>query len=86
MFIVEYTGQMEELTRLQASRKGFKSHVTRLYNKVEELIDNEVDEYSVALLTKTMEQLRSKGDKLNKIDEQIVTLINDPENTLWPGW
>ena len=79
MFIVEYTGQMEELTRLQASRKGFKSHVTRLYNKVDELIDNEVDEYSVALLTKTMEQLRSKGDKLNKIDEQIVTLINDPE-------
>ena len=70
---------MEELTRLQASCKGFKSHVTRLYNKVDELIDNEVDEYSVALLTKTMEQLRSKGDKLNKIDEQIVTLINDPE-------
>ena len=55
MFIVEYTGQMEELTRLQASRKGFKSHMTRLYNKVDELIDNEVDEYSVALLTKTME-------------------------------
>ena len=69
---------MEQLDRLQASRKGFKSHVTRLYNKVDELIYNEVDDYSVALLIKAMEQLKSKGDKLNKIDEQITTLIDDP--------
>ena len=45
---------------------------------MDELIDNEVDDYSVALLTKAMDQLKSKGDKLNKIDEQIATLINDP--------
>ena len=69
---------MEQLDRLQTSRKGFKSHVTRLYNKVDELIYKEVDDYSVALLIKAMEQLKSKGDKLNKIDEQIATLIDDP--------
>ena len=77
---------MEQLDRLQASRKGFKSHVTRLYNKVDELMSKEEDEYSVALLTKAMEQLKSKGDKLNKIDEQIATLINDPmhwKNMYW---
>ena len=68
---------MEQLDRLQASRKGFKSHVTQLY-KVDELIYKEVDNYSVALLIKAMEQLKSKGDQLNKIDEQIATLIDDP--------
>ena len=36
-------------------------------------MSKEVDEYSVAILTKAMEQLKSKGDKLNKIDEQIAT-------------
>ena len=45
---------------------------------MDELIDKEVDEYSVALLIKAMEQLQSKGDKLNKINEQITTLIDDP--------
>lgn len=45
---------------------------------MDELIDKEVDKYSIALLTKTLEQLQSKGDKLNIVDEQIVTLVNDP--------
>ena len=69
---------MEDLTCLQASRKGFISHVTRIYNKVDKSINKEVDEYSVALLIKAMEQLQSKGNKLNKIDEQITTLFDDP--------
>ena len=68
---------MEELAHLQASHKGFKSYITQLQNKVDDLIDKEVDEYLVILLTKAMEQLKGKGDKLNKIDEQIMTLIND---------
>jgi len=69
---------MEQLTRLHASRKGFKSQVTRLYNKVDELMEKEVDKYSITLLTKAIEQLTDKGDKLDKINEQIVTLIDDP--------
>ena len=52
--------------------------MTRICNKVDELIDKEVDEYSVALLIKAMEQFQSKGDKLNEINEQITTLIDDP--------
>ncbi|XP_065909781.1 uncharacterized protein [Dysidea avara] len=70
---------MEQLSRHQASRKGLKSHVTRLYNKIDDLVDKEVDEYSIALLTKAMEQLQDKCDKLNKIDEQIITLIDEPQ-------
>ena len=70
---------MEQLTRYQASRKGLKSHVTRIYNKIDSLIEQEADDYSIPLLTKAMEQLQNKADKLNKIDEQITSLINDPQ-------
>ena len=38
-----------------------------------------MDEYSIALLTKAMEQLQDKCDKLNKIDEHIITLIDEPQ-------
>jgi len=69
---------MEQLPRLQASRKGFKSHVTRLYHKVDGLMEKEVDEYSITLLTKAIEQLTNKGDKLDEINEQIITLTDDP--------
>ena len=69
---------MEQLARHHASRKGLKSHVTRLYNKIDALIDSEIDDYSIALLSKAMDQLKDKGDKLDKIDEEIVSLINDP--------
>jgi len=69
---------MEQLTRLQASRKGLKSHVTRIYNKIDNLIEQEADDYSIPLLTKAMEQLLDKADKLYKIHDQITSLINDP--------
>ena len=69
---------MEQLTYLQASRKGLKSHVTRIYNKIDSLIEQEADDYSIPLLTKAMEQLQDNANKLYKIDEQITSLINDP--------
>jgi len=47
-------------------------------SSIDDLIEKEVDSYSIALLSKAMEQLKDKRNKLNKIDEQIVTLINDP--------
>ena len=47
---------MEELARLQASRSGFKGHVTRLYTKINKLLSEEVNDYSVTSLTTAMEQ------------------------------
>ena len=37
-----------------------------------------INEYSITLLTKAIEQLTDKGDKLDKINEQIIALIDDP--------
>ena len=51
--------------------------MTRLYNKVDKLMEKAVDEHSITLLTKANEQLTDKGDKLDKIDEQIIALIDD---------
>ena len=42
---------MEDLARLQAYRSEFKGHVTRLYGKINELLGEEVDDYSVTSLT-----------------------------------
>ena len=69
---------MEELTHLQASRKGVRLHVTRLYNKIDGLLDGETDEYSI-ILTNIIAHLNTKKDKLAQIDEQIAPLIGDPK-------
>jgi len=66
---------MEQLPHLQVSRKGFQSHVTRLYNNVDKLMDNDDDEYCYQ---RPLSQLTDKQAKLEKTDKQIATLISDP--------
>ena len=63
---------MEEQTHLQASRSGYKGHVTRLFNKIDELIDGEFDEYTTTSLTNAVEQFTRKMEKLSQIDEQLL--------------
>ncbi|XP_065886666.1 uncharacterized protein [Dysidea avara] len=70
---------MEDLTHLQASRKAYKSHVTRLYNKIDDLFDSETDDYTITTLTTAVEQLSSKQTKIAELDERITTLIKEPE-------
>ena len=48
---------MEELTRLQASRKGYRSHVTRSFNKVEETIIKDANEFSITYVKTAVDQL-----------------------------
>ena len=42
-------------------------------------MEKDVDEYCIALLSKAIEQLTDKQDKLEKTDKQIATLISDPQ-------
>ena len=67
----------EEITRLQASRKAFKGHVTRLHNKIDELMAEDFDDYTIASLTATIEQIKKKGERITQMDEKIATLISD---------
>ena len=71
---------MEELTRLQASRKGYKSHVTRINNKIDELLFNECDEFTIASLTTAVEQLNRKKETLSQIDTRITELTESPDD------
>jgi len=56
--------------------------MTCLYNKMDELMEKEVDKYSITLLTKAIEQPMGKGGKLDKIYQQIATLIIDDTHEL----
>ena len=59
---------MEEQTRLQASRSGYKGHMTRLFNKIDELVS---DDYTTTSLSNAIEQLTKKLEKITKIDVRI---------------
>ena len=69
----------EDLTRLQASRKAYKSHVTRLFHKVDDSLGTEVDDYTITTLRTAIEQLNGKKAKITELDQRIATLITDPE-------
>ena len=72
--------RMEELAQLQASRKGYKSHVTWLYNKVNEILSSELNEFSITSLTTAIEQLNKKKETLSQIDRRVTELIESPED------
>ena len=46
--------------------------MTRLFNKIDELIDGKFDEYTTTSLTNAVEQLTRKMEKLSQIDEQLL--------------
>ena len=71
---------MEELTRLEAFRKGYKSHVTCAFNRVAKTFNQEsLDELSAAHLPIAIDQLTNKLETLKQIDDRIAGLIEDPE-------
>ena len=69
----------EDLTRLQASRKAYKSHVTRLFHKIDSSLDTEVDDYTITTLRTAIEQLNSKKTKITELDVRIAAVITDSE-------
>ena len=71
---------MAELTRFQASRKAFQSHVMRLYNKINYTMENDVDEYSIVSLITSIQQLQAKKETLAQLDKQIEKLIRSEED------
>ena len=70
---------MEELTRLQASRKGYCSHVTRIFNKADETIAKDADEFSVTYLRTAVDQLQKKKELIQRIDTRIAEFIETPD-------
>ena len=68
---------MEELTRLQASCKAVKGHITRLHYKMDELLTGDFDDYTISSLTTAIEQIKKKGDRIAQMDERIAVLTDN---------
>ena len=68
---------MEELQRKKASRKAYRSHLTRLLRKVDAILDSDTrpTEAQIATLTSSIEQLTERGTLLRELDNQIAATI-----------
>ena len=72
----------EEIARLQASRRGHKSHLKKVLNKANELLKVEpskADEIALTTLKTTLEQLTRKQQLVRELDEKISAKITDPK-------
>ena len=69
----------DDLTRLRASWKAYKSHVTRLYHKIDDTLNTDVDNYTITTLRTTIDQLNAKKAKIVELDEKIAALTTDAD-------
>ena len=73
---------MEEIARLQASRRGHKAHVTRVLKKANEVLNTETHtdrNMALASLNTALEQLTKKKDIIGELDAKIAAEIKDPK-------
>ena len=66
---------MEELQRKVASRRGHRAHLTKLNNKMEDIMASELDAVQRATIAIHIEQLEQKGLKLSQFDMEIADLM-----------
>ena len=74
--------RMEELQRLQASRRGHRGHLTKLFKKAEDILakQNSITELDLASASTTLDNLKKKGEKLRELDGEIAPKITKPED------
>ena len=71
---------MEELQRKVASRRGHRAHLTKLHNKMEDLMAGEIDAVQRATIGTHIGQLEQKSQKLSQLDTEIADLIEKPKD------
>ena len=73
---------MEQMAFLQNSRKAYKSHITRTFKKVDELMLLEAtDELQLSSLKTSQELLKKRKETIHQLDTQILDNTEDA-NTL----
>ncbi|CAB4025296.1 Hypothetical predicted protein, partial [Paramuricea clavata] len=73
---------MEEISRLQVSRRGHKAHVTKVLKKANEVLNTETHtdrNIALASLNTALEQLTKKKDIIGELDAKIAAEIKDPK-------
>jgi len=78
-----YFSRMDEVHRSASSRKAYRSHLTRLIKKIEELTRNgtisTIEEPQLMDLIAAVEHLESKSSILLELDTKVAQAITDPE-------
>ena len=71
---------MEEISRLRASRKAHRAHVTRIFGKLEGILESDEapNEKQAANLTICLEQIVTKKATIGGLDTRISQAIEDP--------
>ena len=74
--------RMEELQWLQASRRGHRGHLMKLFKKAEDILakQNSITELDLASASTTLDNLKKKGEKLRELDGDIAPKITKPED------
>ena len=70
---------MEELTKLLASRRAHKAHVTKLRQKIDDTAKDTITDTQIALLRSFVNQLKQKRQTLKEFNK-IVVLLETPED------
>ena len=65
---------MEEPAHLQTSRKAYRSHFTRILNKVDDTLANDIDELTLTYLRTAITQLENKREQITTLDQWIIDL------------
>ena len=74
---------MEESQSKKASRKAYRSHLTRLLRKVDTILNLEIrfTETQITTLTSSIQQYTEQGTLLRELDVQITAII-ETENEI----
>ena len=51
----------------------------QLHSKIDNLMDNDFDDYTITFITTAIEQMWKKSDRIAQLDEKIVSLIDDAD-------
>ena len=72
---------MERLQRAKGSRKAYRSHLTRIYRKMDDIleVDAPKTDLQVSTLTSVLEQLNQKKTQISQLDAQIAESIETSE-------
>ena len=70
---------MEGVQHFQLSRKAYRSHLTRIYKKVSEIVEagKTPNDLQVSALKSAVEQLQHKADILRDLDAKIADAMQD---------
>ena len=72
---------MEETSRLRASQKAHRAHLTRIFGKIDNILQSDAipNDRQTATLKTSLEQIETKKATVEELDTKISGTIQDPD-------